>query len=250
VATVQVDVSENPVSPQLPEFSPRQRVALLARALHRQGYDDHVAGHITLRQADNSLLVNPFGLTWDEIRASDIMTVDLDGAVLDGPWTVPPAVRLHLEVHRLRDDVVVAVHNHPRWSTLWADAHMVPPIFDQTSALTDGDLIVYGEYDGSVNGQLSAAQAAEAIGRASMVLLANHGVFVVGADIPEAYHRASNLEWRSRQAWHLAAIDQGREMAPQIAEKLGRSFKSAGRPQLWWEAVVRRELRNDPTVLD
>ena len=77
---------------------------LLARTLWREGYDDHLAGHITSRQADGTLLVNPWGLTWDEVRASDVMRIDLDGNVLAGPWTVTPAITLHLELHKARDD--------------------------------------------------------------------------------------------------------------------------------------------------
>src|ERR1700736_1776211 len=105
----------NPIAPPLPELTPAAEVALLARMLHREGYDDHLAGHITYRQPDGTLLVNPFGLTWDEITASDIMRIDLDGNVLDGPWTVTPAIPLHLELHRARPDIAVAVHNHPRF---------------------------------------------------------------------------------------------------------------------------------------
>src|ERR1700694_4965500 len=108
----------NPMAPPLPELTPAADGALLARMLHREGYDDHLAGHITYRQPDGTLLVNPFGLTWDEITASDIMRTDMDGNVLEGRWTVTPAITLHTEVHKARHDVGVAVHNHPRWGTI------------------------------------------------------------------------------------------------------------------------------------
>ena len=116
----------NPMAPALPELSPHQEVALLARILYREGYDDHLAGHITLKLDDDTLLVNPFGMPWDEIRAADIMRIDLDGNVLEGPWTVTPAITLHLELHKMRHDVGVAVHNHPRWGTIWADIGRAP----------------------------------------------------------------------------------------------------------------------------
>src|ERR1700730_16187530 len=113
MATTEVEQSQRQaMAPPLPEVSPAGEVALLARMLHREGYDDHLAGHITSRQPDDTLLVNPFGLTWDEVRASDIMRIDLEGNVLDGPWTVTPAITLHLELHKARHDIAVAVHNH------------------------------------------------------------------------------------------------------------------------------------------
>ena len=84
----------NPMAPPLPPLSPHAEVALLARTLHREGYDDHLSGHITARQSDGTLLVTPWGLPWDEVRASDIMRIDIDGNVLEGQWTVTPAIPL------------------------------------------------------------------------------------------------------------------------------------------------------------
>src|SRR5712692_9848738 len=80
------------------EFTPHQQVALLARMLAREGYDDHHVGHITVRQPDDSLLVNPFELSWDEVRASDVMQIDLGGKVLAGRWEVTPAIHLHRSI--------------------------------------------------------------------------------------------------------------------------------------------------------
>ena len=144
----------NPMAPPLPELSAAAEVALLARMLHREGYDDHLAGHITYRQPDDTLLVTPFGLMWDEVRASDIMRIDMDGAVLEGPWTMTPAITLHVELHRARPDVAVAVHNHPRWGTIWADLQRVPPVYDQSSAMVAGDVALYNEYGGTIGGPL------------------------------------------------------------------------------------------------
>src|SRR3954467_8800170 len=100
----------NPLAPALPELTPAAELALLARMLFREGYDDHLAGHITYKQPDGTLLVNPFGMPWDEVRAGDVMRIALEGNVLEGPWTVPPAIPLPLELPRARHDVTVAVH--------------------------------------------------------------------------------------------------------------------------------------------
>ena len=238
----------NPMAPPLPEMTAAAEVALLARMLHREGYDDHLAGHITSRQPDDTLLVNPFGLTWDEITASDIMRVDLDGNVLEGRWTVTPAIPLHLELHKARHDVGVAVHNHPRWGTIWADLHRIPPVYDQTSAQVAGDPVLYGDYQGAVNSVENARQAVAALGEARMALLANHGVFVVGSDIRQAHHRCITLEWRCRQAWHVEALGNGVPMAPEIHERFGKAFDHISFPGLF-EAMARKELRADPHLL-
>ena len=78
--------------PILQELTPKQEVALMCRVLFREGYNDHIAGHITLRQDDGTMLVNPWELAWDEVCASDILTIDPDGKVLDGRWNVTPAI--------------------------------------------------------------------------------------------------------------------------------------------------------------
>lgn len=243
------DRRHNPMAPPLPPLSPQAEVALLARTLHREGYDDHLAGHITYRQADGTLLVNPWGLTWDEVRASDIMRIDLDGTVLDGPWTVTPAITLHLELHRTRPGTGVAVHNHPRWGTIWADAHRVPPVYDQTSAMVPGEIALYDDFGGSVDAVEHARACVEALGDARMALLANHGVLVVGTDIAQAHHRAVVLEWRCRQAWHVEAIGGGVPVRDEVFTRFSAPFDHVSFPGLF-EAMARRELRADPSILD
>ena len=162
----------------MPDLSPQETLAVLARALHREGYDDHTVGHLAFKQPDGTFLVNPWGLTWEEVCASDIMRIDGDGNVLAGPWTVTPAITLHLELHRARHDVGVAVHNHPRWGTVYADLGRAPVVFDQTSAMVAGEVAVYADYEGPVDSAANARAAVEALGDSSMALLQNHGVLV------------------------------------------------------------------------
>lgn len=233
----------------LPELSPQAELAMLARMLFREGFDDHLAGHITARQPDGTLLVNPWELTWDELRPSDILRIDMDGKVLEGSWTVTPAIPLHLELHRARHDITYAVHNHPYWGTIWADAHRVPPIYDQTSALVDGEVALFNEYEGNVAGSENAKAAVAALGDSKWALLANHGVLVVGENIRQVHLRAITLEWRCRQAWHVEALGEGTSLKPDVANGLGSLVDQFGFPHLF-EAMVRRELRADPTFLD
>ncbi len=243
------ELRHNPMAPSLPPLTPQAEVALLARMLHREGYDDHLAGHITFRQPDGTLLVNPWGLTWDEVRASDIMRIDPDGNVLDGQWTVTPAIPLHLELHRARHDIAVAVHNHSRWGTVWANLQRVPPVYDQTSAMVPGDPAVYDDFEGSVDAVAQARACVDALADARMALLGNHGVFVVGTDIAQAHHRCVVLEWRCRQAWHVEALGGGVPVRDEVFTRFAAPFDHVSFPGLF-EAMARRELRADPSILD
>jgi ribulose-5-phosphate 4-epimerase/fuculose-1-phosphate aldolase len=237
------------LAPALPELSPAQELALLARMLYREGYDDHLAGHITYKQPDGTFLVNPFGLTWDELRAGDVMHMDAEGNLLDGRWTITPAITLHVELHRARHDVGVAVHNHPRWATIWADLNRRPEIYDQTGAMYSGKVALFEDYEGSVDQVDNARAAVEAMADADVALLANHGVLVLAPTPAMAFLRASCFEWRCRQAWHVETIGGGRAMRPDVVASFGAFFTDNPFPGLF-EAMARRELRADPSVLD
>ena len=129
----------------LPDLTIKQEIVLLARALWREGYNDHLAGHITVNMHDGTLLCNPWLLLWNELRPEHIIRIDMDGKLVEGDWPVPLGIPLHLELHKARPDVEVAVHNHPLYGTVWADLGEIPPALDQSSVLGGGgDLVLVG----------------------------------------------------------------------------------------------------------
>lgn len=230
-----------------PRLTPEAEVVLLARSLHREGYDEHLAGHISYLQPDGTLLVNPFELAWDELTPADIVRIDTRGRVLEGRWTVSPGIALHLALHKHRPDVQVALHNHARFGTMWASCHRIPPMYDQTSAMYPGEIALYNEFNGPVGEFRAAEEAVTAIGDAEVALLANHGVLVLADNIRQAHLRAVTLEYRARLAWHVEAFGTGVPMRPQVAESFGRMVDGHLFPGLW-EAMVRKELRLDPSL--
>jgi len=231
----------------LPDLSPREELVILARTLWREGYDDHLAGHITIRQPDGTLLCNPWYLLWCELRPEHVIRIDLDGRVVEGDWPAPLGIPLHLALHARRHDVAVALHNHPRYGTIWADAGRVPPVYDQSSGLGGGSVALVDEYRGAVSDPATAAAAVEAMGDCDMALLANHGVFVLGSSIRAVHQRAVALEQRCRHAWHVEALGGGRPL-PEPARS--RMEASDGNGFIgFWEAMARRELALDPTLL-
>ena len=129
--------------PLAPELCAQAKLALLARILFDEGYDDHLAGHISWRQEDGNILMTPWELTWDEMTAADIVTLNPEGKVIEGEWNVTPAVSLHLELYRRRDDINLVIHNHPRWSSVFSGLHQLPPVFDQTAAQVNGDIAFF-----------------------------------------------------------------------------------------------------------
>lgn len=233
----------------IPELSPRAQVALLARALWQEGHQDHISGHISFKQPDDTLIVNPYHLRWDEVRASHCARIDLDGNVLEGEWFVSTAIQLHLELHRARPDIVVAVHNHTDWGNVWAGARRVPPVYDQTSALVDNDVVLYDAFGTTVHDPDEAQAVVTALGDAKAAILAHHGVLVVASDIARAYTRCMSLEWRCREAWHVEVLGSSTPMPAAASQRLADGIERRGYPGLF-EAMARREIQRDPEVLD
>ena len=234
--------------PLVPELSDKAQVALMCRMLFREGWNEHIAGHITYRLADGNMLTNPWELAWDEVTASDILTLNESGEVIAGEWNTTPAIGLHLHLHKLRPEVNVVIHNHAQWSGLWANMHRAPPVYDQAGAYVDGPLPVYNEYGGTFEDEDTSLAAAKALGDAKWALLANHGSLVVGKDLRQAHLRVITLEWRSKRAYDLELVGGGVPLTDEQVAAI--ALPDANGFPFLWEAMARRELREDPGILD
>ena len=175
------------------DLTPAQELACSLRHLDDIGFCESYTGHITWQlPGTEPLLVNPWGLWWAETSARDILTIDLDGRVLDGPWDVTPAFHIHTELHRRRPDARVVIHNHPMYGTLLACTGQLPQIIHQNSAMFADELVFIDEYDGEVASADLGASLADAMGDASVAVLASHGVLVAGPTIAEATYANPN----------------------------------------------------------
>jgi ribulose-5-phosphate 4-epimerase/fuculose-1-phosphate aldolase len=235
----------------MPELTPAEEVVLLARTLWREGYSDHLGGHITYNLGDGTLLCNPWLLLWNEIRPRDIIRIDLDGKVLEGAWPAPVGIPLHLELHKARpESVTVAMHNHPLYGTVWADMGEIPAAYDQSSSLGGGELVLVNEYEGGVNNREAARNVVDAMGDGDIALLRGHGVFVLGNSVRAVHQRAVALERRCQIAWHVRAAKGPMDSAlpPSWIDMMKK--RDGNEIVGFWEAMVRAELTADPMLLE
>jgi ribulose-5-phosphate 4-epimerase/fuculose-1-phosphate aldolase len=233
------------------ELSPQQELACAFRILARSGFSENIAGHITMAApAGEEMWVNPWGLWWDEVSASDICRVNADGDVLEGKWDVTPAIHIHTELHRRRPDARVVIHNHPYHVTVLAAVGVLPEIVHQTGSMFSGDLSIVEEYTGEVDDAVLGAQLAELIGGCSTVILASHGVIVTGANIREATYRAASIDRMCRLAYDVMIL--GRAPLPIGAGLMAGMKKSLLErdSDVYWAGAVRALLRSEPDVLD
>jgi ribulose-5-phosphate 4-epimerase/fuculose-1-phosphate aldolase len=239
------------VTPPVPDLTDEQALACAFRILAHGGFSENMAGHITWqRPGDEHMLVNPWGLWWDEITASDLCVVDADAAIVSGKWDVTPAIHIHTELHRRRPDARVVIHNHPYWVTVMAAVGMLPEILHQNGSMFHGDLGYVEEYTGEVDSADLGADLATMIGDASVVILASHGVIVTGETLELAVYRAATIERMCKLAFdvHLMGKDP-LEISPTFMTGM-RASQLERAVQPFWDGAVRLLLRREPDVLD
>ena len=164
----------------------KQRLAAAFRLFGRFGFGEGIAGHITARDPEHAdrFWVNPFGMNFRQIRASDLILVDHSGEVVEGDWPVNRAAfAIHSRVHAARPDVVAAAHSHAvfgrSFSTL---GRPLAPLTQDACAFHD-DQAVFDDYTGVVEDPAEGDRIAAALGRRKLAILRNHGLLTVGTTV-------------------------------------------------------------------
>jgi ribulose-5-phosphate 4-epimerase/fuculose-1-phosphate aldolase len=231
------------------ELDGNQVLACGLRILAAAGCSEHMAGHITVADSNGLMRVNPWGLWWDEVTASDICMVDGKGAVAAGRWDVTPAIHIHTELHRRRADARVVVHNHPFHVTVLSALGIVPDVLHQTGCLFDAETGFVDEYTGEIDSASLGADLADRIGSASVVVLANHGVIVTAPTVQEAVYKTAAFERQCRIAYDvLLGAAAGRPVTT-IPASLRPAMKNALLERVtdvYWNGWIRRLLRTAP----
>jgi ribulose-5-phosphate 4-epimerase/fuculose-1-phosphate aldolase len=229
----------------------QQELACALRILARAGWQENMTGHVTwVEEGSDNMWCNPWGIWWEETKASDICLVAESGKVTGGKWSVSGAVFIHTELHRVRPDARIAVHGHPYYTTLLAALGVAPRFLHQNSCLFDGEIGFVDEYDGIIGNADAGMCLAKRIGNATGVVLANHGAIVTGATIAEACYRAEIFERMSKFTYEaLLAKTPAREIDPAVRATLKPGLMM-GCPPIYWDGAVRRLLKLEPDVLD
>lgn len=232
------------------ELTDEQKLACSFRILARDGFAENISGHITWqRPGQEHMLVNPWGLWWRELKASDICTVDLETNVVAGKWDVTPAVHIHTELHRRRPDARVVIHNHPYHVCVLAAVGRLPEIVHQSGVVYLDDMVFVHEYAGEVDSPTLGAELAERIGDASVAILGSHGVIVTGPTIEEATFRAATIDRACRMAYDVALLGEKPFAIPRPAALgIKASILERG-SDVFFAGAARWLIREEPDVL-
>lgn len=236
------------------EWQLRVDLAATYRLVAHYGWDDMIFTHISARipGPEHHFLINPYGLLFDEITASSLVKIDLDGRkVDDSPFPVNPAgFTIHSAVHAAREDAHCVIHLHSTDGVAVAaqECGLLP--IDQHAMLICADL-AYHDYEGVALDLDERERLVRDIGTKNLMLLRNHGTLTVGPTCADAFLRMYYLERAcSMQVRALAggmkpyATNQG--VAEKTAGQGAGGFDGAlGR--LAWPGLLRMLDRKDPS---
>ncbi len=192
----------------------KRMLAAAFRLFARFGFDEGVAGHITARDPErlDHFWVNPFGMHFGQIRASDLILVNDHGEVVEGDRSVNGAAfAIHSRIHAARPDVVAAAHAHAMYGKSWATlGRLLDPITQDSCAFYE-DHAVFADYTGVVYETSEGERIAQALGQCKAAILRNHGLLTVGQSVEEA-------------AWWFIAMERSCQ-AQLLAEAVGEPVK-------------------------
>lgn len=226
----------------------KEHLAAAFRMFSRCGFDEGVAGHITVRDPERTdcFWVNPFGMHFGHIRVSDLVLVDHAGEVVEGGRVVNAAAfAIHSQVHAARPEVVAACHAHSlhgkSWSTL---GRLLDPITQDACAFFE-DHALLDDYTGVVLDLEEGRRIAERLGGHKAIILRNHGLLTVGQSVDEAAWWFITME-RSCQAQLLAEaagtpIRIDSEAATLTRAQIGSPIAGWFSYQPIWDRITREQ---------
>lgn len=234
------------------EWRARVNLAACYRLVAEFGWSDLIFTHITARVpgAENEFLINSYGMTFDEITASSLIKIDLEGNKLeDSPFPINPSgYTIHSAVHAARHDVECVLHTHSlNGGAVSAQEDGLLPICQQSIFVLAS--LAYHDYDGiSLREEQKPALVAD-IADKNYVMLRNHGLLTLGSSIADAFLRmylfetACIVQLRAQGSSKLRRIPQ---KYIDMAQELARAQTlSRGGGELIWPGLLRRLDRTD-----
>lgn len=233
-------------------------LAAAYRLVAMHGWDDLIFTHISARipGPEHHFLINPYGMLFDEITASSLVKVGMDGKPIgESRYPVNPAgFTIHSAVHEAREDAACVMHLHTVDGTAVSTSKEGLQPLNQTAQLVIGDL-VYHDYEGVALDHAERPRLQQDLGNHNIMLLRNHGTLAVGRSVADAYMRMYYLERAC--AMQVRTRILGKDDYPtaqQVIDKNVALSQSGGMTylanELLWPAMLRKLDRIDPGFRD
>jgi len=239
------------------EWKARVDLAAAYRLVALYGWDDLIFTHISVRVpgGDHHFLLNPYGMMFEEVTASSLLKIDLQGnKVMESPYFINPAgFTIHSAVHEAREDAQCVMHLHTRNGiAVSAQKDGLLPLSQQAMfALAS---LAYHDYEGLALDAEEKPRLVSDFGRKKFLILRNHGLLTVGGTAAEAFLLMFLLE-RACEIQILAQAGGG-ELSPipqpiigRVASQMDAVTVGMG-AALTWPGLLRKLDRIDPSYRD
>ena len=239
------------------EWELRVNLAACYRLIAMYGWDDLIFTHISARVPgpEDHFLINAYGLLFEEMTASSLVKVDLDGQIVqETPYFINPAgFTIHSAVHAARKDAGCVLHTHTRAGVaVSAQREGLLPI-SQVSAVVLSSL-GYHDYEGIALNEDEKPRLVADLGDNNFFILRNHGLLTVGETIPDAFLFMYALETACQiqigaQAGGNELIPVNSKIVDGIKAQVDAVLKGFG-GELAWPALLRKLDRKDQSFRD
>jgi len=240
------------------EWEVRVNLAAAYRLVALYGWDDLVFTHISARVPgpEHHFLINPYGWMFEEITASSLVKVDLEGRkVMPSEYDINPAgFTIHSAVHAAREDALCVMHTHtPNGVAVAAQKNGVLPISQQSLGVLSS--LGYHDYEGLALNEDEKPRLVRDLGDKNFLMLRNHGLLTAAASIADAF--AFMYFFEASCMIQVRAQSGGSELIP-IPQPVLDGFRmaankatgGAGPGTLAWPALLRKLDRLDPSFRD
>jgi ribulose-5-phosphate 4-epimerase/fuculose-1-phosphate aldolase len=250
--SIEIPSLEGKVSPE--EWEIRVELAAAYRMVAHYGWDDLIFTHLSARipGPDHHFLLNPYNLMFEEVTASSLVKVDVNGNPVDPtPFITNPAgFTIHSAIHMARDDAHAVMHLHtPAGQAVSAHNDGLLPL-TQTAMLIRND-VAFHDYEGVAVDLSERERLVADLGTKNAMILRNHGTLAVGKNVGECFIRLYYLE-RACQAQIMALsagenISQPPQGSPEVTAEQGAIGLPLAANLLAWPALKRKAYRLDPS---
>lgn len=238
------------------EWRLRCDLAATYRLCALYGWDDMVFTHISVRLPDEGgkprFLINPYGILFDEMTASALVKIDVDGQIAaETPYFSNPAgFTIHSALHMARDDAHAVIHLHTPYGVAVAAQEGGLRRYTQFAMIVHDD-VAYHDYEGIATDLDERARLVRDIGTHSFLILKNHGTLTVGQNCATAFMRMYFLEQACRaqilaQSDVKPPMEEPPAMGAKVLQQGAIAFTPGFGDNLAWPGLLRKLNRANP----
>ena len=216
-----------PVRRAASDVALRAEIIATAQRMASSGLTPGKSGNVSAR-TDSGMLITPTGMSYGELKPSDIVGVRGDGTAMAGQRLPSSEWRFHLTIYKAREDVEAVVHTHSLNATALACIHRTIPAFHYMVAVAGGDRILCAPY-ATYGTEALAKNVVRALAERRACLIANHGAVAVGETLRKAYDLAWEVETLAAQYARARQLGRPRLLSAREMNQVLEKFKTYGK---------------------